>query len=338
MQNPTVIFQGICQFSLEDRPIPELGDMDLLIENQVTQISIGTEMAMLKQENVYEGSGWQKHTQFPYAPGYSAVGQVVGVGKGLDKSEFLGKCIAHYGPHARFGKVSTPDPMHYEVPTDVPAQEAVFFALSEVGMNGVRRSKLRWGDVAVIFGAGIIGQLTARYCLLAGARQVFLADISDFRLNQAMDIAGLTLIRSDMQDEAEIVRQKTNGRMADIVFEATGVAAIIPQEFACLRRMGKMVILSSPRGKTQFDFHDLCNAPGFTIIGAHNWTHPRTEEEENSWTWQRDNAFMFELIEQGKLSLKGLISHSVPYTKAIEMYQEVLNHPGQMLAVHFEWK
>jgi threonine dehydrogenase-like Zn-dependent dehydrogenase len=97
------------------------------------------------------------------------------------------------------------------------------------------------------------------------------------------------------------------------------------------------VILSSPRGETRFDFHDLCNAPSFTIVGAHNNSHPAYETPGNPWTLLRHREIYFDLVADGELEVASLISHRVPHTEAPGVYDMLLADRTQALGVVLVW-
>ena len=140
-------------------------------------------------------------------------------------------------------------------------------------MQGTRRGRLAWGDVAVVYGAGLIGQMVSRFVLFAGARSVFVVDVSDFRLSLLPKDHRLVPVNPRQQDLKALVAARTAGRMADVVYEATGNSQLIPQEFAALRVEGRMVLVSSPGGSTDFNFQELCGTNSYTIIGSHNRSH-----------------------------------------------------------------
>ena len=96
-------------------------------------------------------------------------------------------------------------------------------------------------------------------------------------------------------------------------------------------------MLSSPRGPTSFDFHDLCNAPSFTIIGAHGKSTPAYETPENPWTKARHIELFFDLVASGDLDLKPLITERIAYSKAPSIYQKLLNNRSQSMGEILEW-
>ena len=63
-----------------------------------------------------------------------------------------------------------------QVPDSIAGEEAAFFTLAQTVMNGVRRSRVGWGESVAVFGLGILGQLAVRFCRLCGVRPVFGVD------------------------------------------------------------------------------------------------------------------------------------------------------------------
>ena len=332
--NPTIVFEEKNKVVLVDTAMPEFGTDQMLIKTEGTQISIGTELSILMRDNVESGSRWDIYGKFPFKAGYTNIGTVEAVGEGVDKS-WLGKRVASYGLHSKYN-VFRPEKV-YSVPEHAPTNKALFFGISEIAMNGVHRSGFKWGDSAVVYGAGVIGQLTAQYLSLAGAYPVFVADISDNRLSKLPKRANIIPVNTAKEDIEEVITAKNHGRKADMVFELTGEAALIPGQVKLIRRMGKLIILSSPRGSTVFDFHDLCNLPNLKIIGIHNASHPAHPEEENQWTNARDAEMFFSLLENGSIEVEQLITHEVPYTEALDTYRMLMENKTQALAIHLLW-
>lgn len=332
--NPTVVFTEPKHVVIENRPMPAPGDGAMLIQTLKTLISTGTELTILNGEFPRD-SAWSAYGRFPFVPGYNNIGVVVDVGKNVDRS-WIGRRVASYGPHAAY-VVLSPESVRV-VHRDILDEEAAFFTIAEIVMNGVRRGEVCWGESVVVYGLGLLGQLTTRFCHIAGARPVIGIDVSDNRLGMLPKVPGIKGINARNHEPGEMVNELTNGRMADVVFEVTGDPEIIPHEFKVLKRQGKIVILSSPRGITKnFDFHDLCNSPSFTIIGAHNGSHPRFETPYNQWTQKRHGELFFNLIADGELDVKPLISHRSSYADAVKFYDLLMRDRTQAMGVIMEW-
>lgn len=330
--NPTVIFLEPKKVAIEDRPMPSTGDNGLLVQTTRTLISTGTELTILNGE-FPKDSAWANYGKFPFIPGYDNIGLVVDVGKNVDKS-WIGRKVGSYAPHSAYVVIS-PDHARI-VPDKVSDDDASFFTLAEIVMNGVRRGEVTWGDSVVVYGAGLLGQLASRFCYIAGARPVICIDVSDKRLGLLPE--QIKCVNTKNIDAVEAVSKMTNGRMADVIIEVTGNPDVIPQEFKVLKRQGKIVILSSPRGTTaNFDFHDLCNSSSYTIIGAHNGSHPQFETPYNQWTQKRHAELFFNFLANAELDMKPLISHTDSYTEAVKFYQILLEDRTRAMGVVMKW-
>jgi threonine dehydrogenase-like Zn-dependent dehydrogenase len=125
--------------------------------------------------------------------------------------------------------------------------------------------------------------------------------------------------------------------MLDCALEVTGVPALIPREMELLHKQGRIVIISSPRGKTQFDFHDFVNSPSLTIIGAHNGSHPPVETWYNQWTPQRNVELLFDLMAAGEVRARHLITHRFAWRDAPAAYAMLMEDRTQAGAVVLDW-
>ncbi len=333
--NITVVFPEPRKVVLEEYPIPQIKRGEVLIKTRRTLISTGTELTILSGE-FPPNSVWARLSKFPFIPGYSNIGEIVDVGEDVEK-RWIGKKVATYrgGYHAQY-IVSTPDNCCI-VPEGILDDYATFFALARTAMNGVRKGKVWWGEKVAIYGLGILGQLTARFCHIAGARPIVCIDISDKRLKYLPNLPGIAGINPRKKESIGSIKKLTRNSLFDVVFEVTGNPDIISQELEILKPQGRFVVLSSPRGKTLFDFHDLCNWPSYIIIGAHNSSHPQVETPDDPWTEKRHTELFFDLIANGELDVESLITHRGSYKKAPELYKMLLEDRSQALGVILEW-
>jgi len=321
MENPTVVFRGPGVAELEERPVPSAGPGEVLLRTRRTLISPGTELTILAGD-FPPGSAWDRYGQFPFVAGYSAAAEVTALGEGVE-SIGIGDIVA--------------DEVYPLRGADVPLELMPFATLAATVMNGVRRGQVAWGDAVVVFGLGLIGQLTVRFCRLSGARPVIGVDPIDARL--ALLPGDVIAVHPERLSVRDIVASATRRRLADVVFEATGNARLIPGEFDVLRReQGRFVVLSSPRGEPPpFDFHDLANSPSHTIIGAHVNSHPQVETPQAPWTIARNAELFFDLVSDRELELEPLISHRLAFGEACDAYRSLLEDRSHSLAVVIDW-
>ena len=333
-ENPTVVFPEPGQVAVEDRDIPTPRSGDILIRTRRTLISTGTELTILGGAFPRD-SAWARYGTFPFLPGYDNIGMVMDAAPDVDRS-LIGRRVATYGSHASFVCMPAAHARPVERAT-LKDEEAAFFTIAEIVMNGVRRGQVRWGETVAVYGAGLLGQLAARVCRFAGAR-VFVIDPAEWRLSRLPTDVGIIPLNPTKLDVAAEIEGRNRGRKADVVIELTGNPAVIPHEFEVLRPQGRMVVLSSPSGPTPlFDFHDLCNAPSFTIIGAHNASHPPRESLDQPWTQHRDCEMFFDWLADGEIDVARLISHREPFSRAPALYAMLLKDRSTAMGVVLEW-
>lgn len=330
--NPTVVFCAPGQVQIEERAIPTPQPDQLLLRTQCTLISTGTELTILNGASS-PGSKWARYGTFPFTPGYDNIGEVIAVGKDADHS-WVGKRVASYGSHAAYTCCNTTHAR--PLPEEIDAEQAAFFTLAEIAMNGVRRGQVTWGEETIVFGLGLVGQLTARFCHLAGARVVGV-EPSPMRRGLLPLTPRMNTIDPNDVDLVAHIHTHTHGRMADAAFEVTGAPEAIAQQVAVLRQQGRLVLVSSPRNATSsFDFHDLCNAPSISIIGAHNSSHP-SHPLPGAFTQHRHASLFFDLTLGGEIDVSTLISHRAPFAEAPDLYALLCKDRTQAMGVILQW-
>jgi 2-desacetyl-2-hydroxyethyl bacteriochlorophyllide A dehydrogenase len=332
-ENETIVFPERGMVRVQACPMPEPGAGEVLIRTRATLVSTGTELTALLADYP-PGSTWEAMFPFPVRPGYDNVGEVVALGDGVEP-EWLGRRVASLQLHARFVAAAT-DACR-PVPDEVSDEQASFSTIAEIVMNSVRRSCLTWGETVVVFGAGLLGQVTARLCLLAGAAAVVVVDVAPARLAFLLVDPRLHRVDPAAADVGELVRDVTRGRMADLVFEVTGDPGVVAQQTGLLREQGRWVILSSPRGPSRIDLHDHCMRPSLTIIGAHNFSHPQVATSADPWVPARHAELFFDLVRFGLLDVDRLISDRLPARDAPALYERLMRDRSPVMGAVLRW-
>ena len=333
MANDVVVFDAPRSVVVEDRAVPEPDAGEVLIETRRTLVSTGTELTIMAGEEP-PGSKWDELASYPFEPGYNNIGIVTEVGDGVD-SELIGTRVATYNSHQQY---VVADVDHCRpVPDEVTDEEAVFFTIAEIVMNGVRRGRVAWGETVAVYGMGLLGQFATRFCHFAGARPTIGLDIAKSRLDHLPEDAGFVGVDPTDGNLIERVEAAAGGRLTDAIFEVTGNPDVIPSELELLRDQGRFVLLSSPTGATTFDFHELCNSPSYEIIGAHNSSHPPHETPGTPWTQKRHAELYFDLVAEGSIDPTPLVSHAEPHENAPDLYELLLEDRSRAMGVVLEW-
>ncbi len=335
-KNYRVVFAAEKVAQIEECAMPEVKPDQVLIKTDVSQISTGTELSMLVPGDSEPDSAWvTKRSNYPVYPGYSNSGTIVAVGADVDPS-YVGKRVMTGAAHVKYYVRGLRDCRL--LPDNVNQDESVFASLAGVSLASIRVAGILPGDSVVVYGAGLVGQLAALFAKVAGAIRVFVVDLSEYRLSLLPDDPCFIKVNPKDIDVPEFVKEHNNGELARVVFETTGNQHVIPSELNCVTKCGKLIITSSPKGKSAIDF-DFVSTQGITIIGAHNWSaHPPVATPHNPWTVASEPPYFIEMLAKEQMSVKNLISHRYNYKDAADAYNMLMADRGSAMAVHLDWE
>jgi L-iditol 2-dehydrogenase len=102
------------------------------------------------------------------------------------------------------------------------------------------------GKRVVVVGAGPIGLCFTDLLVRAGATQVIVTDIHDYRLDVARKLGATHVINAAREDVPMRVAEITGGAMADVSIEACGLRETYHQIFDVLRVQGTAIVFGIP--------------------------------------------------------------------------------------------
>ena len=317
----------------EEVDVPDPGPGEVLIQTRQTLISTGTELTAYTGDFPPD-TEWSDYVRYPWRGlGYSNVGQVVALGPGVTELE-VGQRVMSNGRHATLN--IRPVSGVRAIPDGVADDQAVFLDIGRTVMNGVRLARIALGESVAVVGAGILGQLAVQYLSQGGAFPLIAVDLSEWRL-QLAEAHGATHTLVGGQDELlDDIRRITRGRMADVAFEVTGNQDVIPPILQMVRRMGRVMLLGSPRHPVTVNLHNEVHTLGLQVIGVHTSTQPEVETYHNPWTRRRNSELFFDLVIAGRMRLEDMITHRYPWREAPDAYEMLATDRSRAMGVVFE--
>jgi len=136
------------------------------------------------------------------------------------------------------------------VPDGVPLDLAALAEPLAVAIHAVRRSSVQVGSHVVVAGAGPVGLLVALVARRAGAAHVMLIEPASGR-RQLAEQLGFTLL--DPDDPARDLDVRTEGRLADVVFDAAAVAPVAALLARLVRPRGEIMLVGTYGHPTPLD-------------------------------------------------------------------------------------
>lgn len=307
-------------------PVPDDG---VLVENQFTAVSIGTELY-----SFIHGAEPGAKPSFPRSTGYCSTGTVLEVGKNVSSVE-PGDRVSGEGRHASHNILTSGCT---KVPQNVSPKAAALLVMSAIAQHGNRVAKVELGESVVVLGLGLVGQLALPLAKLSGARPLIAVDLDEFRLQISKARgADVCINPSKVPDAPQAVRDACYDDGANVVMEATGKPVVYPMAVKMASTAGRLVALGSPRGTVEMDFFPDVHLREVSILGA---IQPRTPEKDHiyfRWTKQRERAMLLQLMAEGTLPVEDLVTHVAEPQECQAIYNTLAENPRNMLGVLFRW-
>ncbi|MBC5660453.1 galactitol-1-phosphate 5-dehydrogenase [Anaerosacchariphilus sp. NSJ-68] len=185
-----------------------------------------------------------------------------------------------------------------------------------VAQHAVRRGQVTGGEQVVVFGAGPIGILSARWAEIFGAKKVILVDIDEIKVEFARG-RGFTVINSRETDGVKAILELTGGRGVDVAIEGTGTGSCLNSAVECVRTGGRIVLLGNPHCDTTLELKNHSSILRKEILLSGVWNSYYEELPLNEW------SYSVEMLESGRLEAAALISHRVGLDGLKELFDNI---------------
>ncbi len=324
-----VIWPSRGEVAIETFALPDVGAEEVLVATECTLISPGTERAFLL--GLPNATG-----RYPSRPGYSNIGKITAIGSGVSGWQIGDRVASAQGHTSHF--VSAPVRLLRLPDPEVRAEEAVFFNLGAIALQGIRKARLELGEPVLVLGQGLVGLLAVQLAALSGGFPVLAADLTDSRLRLSTDMGADRTLNPESPEFAEQLKAITDGKGPAVVIEATGHPDGISTALSVAGDGARVVLLASTRGETpKVNFYRDVHKKGLVIYGAHNSVRPRQESSPNFWTLQADSRLLLALITQKRFNVSRLISDRVAGEDAPAAYQRLMEWNPDLIGVVLHW-
>ena len=306
-----VVLEEPRQLSLRRLPLAEVSDGDIAVDVEWTAISTGTERLLFEgRMPAFPGMG------YPLVPGYEAVGRIRSCdsNSGFRKGErvFVPGAAGCFGEiRSLFGAAAS----HLVVPAkrvvafdDALGEQGVLLALAATAYHALGGS----GEAKpeCIVGHGVLGRLLARLTIaLGGAPPV----VWERDRNRARGALGYDVI-----EPAANTRRDYR-----VICDVSGDATLLDSLIAHLAPGGEIVLAGFYSGPLSFLFPPAFMREARIRIAAE---------------WRREDLVAVRgLVDSGKLSLDGLISHRKAAAAAADAYRTAFDDPS-CLKMTLDWR
>ena len=330
MRGSRVVFPERGRAAVEAFELPALAPGQVLIENEYTVISAGTERANLLAMPNTPG-------RYPQYPGYCGVGRVVARASDVAAPAEGARVLVYHGGHGSHCVLKAEGLV--EVPEAADPLEASFMIIASMSLQGVRKTRPELGESGMVIGQGLLGLFATQLMRLSGLLPVAALDLDPARRSLALELGADMALDPQDPDLEEVCRDRTQGRLFQAIVEVTGASSALPLALRLAARQGRVSLLGCTRvSDTPIDFYQLVHKPGVSIIGAHNYVRPEHESSPFFWTRQDDYRALLNLLAAKRLAVRPMISGVHAPGEAPDLYAKLAQDPCAPLGRVFDWR
>ncbi|MEN3037950.1 MAG: alcohol dehydrogenase catalytic domain-containing protein [Candidatus Kryptonium sp.] len=311
---------------IEDVPIPEIGEEEMLIKVKACGICSGDVMK------------WYIKRKAPLVIGHEFSGVVVEVGKRVLNFKPGDRVFVHHhapcmncryckrgnyvmcdvwrnskiipGGVSEFVKVPDVNLRNdtLKLPDDVSFEDGALVEPVACSVKAFKRAGLKIGDYVAVLGLGFMGQVNVKLAKFYGAEIVIGIDKVKYRIEKAIENGADYVFDFTSENVKEKVFEITNGYGADIVIVGPGTVEAIYSGLELVARGGKLVLFTpTPEdAKIEIKPHDIYFNE-ISIIPSYSAGPDDTIEALN-------------LISKGVIKSENFVTHRFSIEKTLDAF------------------
>ena len=273
---------------MQEMPVPVIGEKDILVRVRAAGIC---------HSDVHYRAGVSPVRPLPMTLGHEIAGVVEQAGTqvtnvkagdrvGLHYNITCGECsycttgneqfcskvkmLGHYtdGGYAEY--IAIPARNAVLLPDEIPFEQgATLMCASATAFHTLRKSRLKAGETAAVFGVGGLGISAIQLAKAFGALDVYAVDINENKLKLAAQYGAIP-VNAKQSDAVTEIRRLTGGKGADVTLELIGLPQTMRQAVQCLDVMGRVVIAGIGAKPLEIDTYRELLGNEVEIIGSND--------------------------------------------------------------------
>ncbi len=303
---------GVCE--LRDETLAPPGENEVLVHTVYSGISRGTESLVFhgkvpaQEQERMRGPQMQGEFTFPVKYGYAAVGRVEAGPKAM-----IGRHVFSLHPHQ--SAFITGVTSVTELPPGLPPQRAVLSANMETALNIVWDANLLPGDKVAVFGAGVVGALTAYIASRIPGTEVVLIDPNRARKPIADRLQVCLKDSSELETGFDVlINASASGRALQDALDLAGFEA--------------RIVEASWYGDTPLNLSlgGAFHSRRLSLVSSQVGAIPASRRSR--WPYARRLSKAMQLLRDDRLD--GLISGETGFNDIVNAYPNILSDPNTL--------
>lgn len=340
-----LVLEAYKQLKYTDVPDPNpAGDRDLVVRVKAAAIC-GSDV------HGFDGSTGRRIP--PVIMGHEAAGEVAAVGKGVknfspgdritfDSTVYCGECwycrrgevnlcenrnvlgvsCAEYRRDGTFAEyVIVPERIAYRLPDRLSFTEAALAEPAAVAAHALRITPVGLDETVAVVGTGLIGLLLIQTLRASTAGRIIALDTDPSRRLTATEFGADTAFDPADADTGERIRELTEGRGADRVFEAVGATAPVATAIGTVRKGGSVTLIGNVSPEIRLPLQSVVTRQ-ITLLG--------------SCAMAGEYPIVLDLMARKKIDAMPLVSATAPLSEGQSWFERLYAREPGLLKVVLE--
>jgi len=260
--------------SVDDVEVPSPGQQEVLVRVRATTLNF-PDLLMVR-------GGYQVKAQMPFTPGVELCGEIVSLGADVGGwqvgDRVLGGSVLPHGGFAELAVMSAGDIHPAPRSLDDCEAAALQFAYQTGWYALHRRAQIKSGETLLVHAAaGGVGSAAVQLGKAAGAFVIGVVG-GEEKVAVARALGADIVIDRRTEDFVQVVKDVTDGRCADVVFDPVGGDAYRGST-KCIAFEGRIVLIGFAGGEIQSAALNHALIKNYSILGL-QWGVYRTKDPE----------------------------------------------------------
>lgn len=330
------VYYSNSDIRVEDRPMPSVGDDDILLKVMVCGIC-GSDLME-----------FHRIKKAPFVPGHELSGIIEKTGKNVTEYKPGERIfVTHHVPcdscrdcrrgHKTqcedFKKINNFSPGGFapfikvsgrslksgiiRLPAEMSYEQASF--IEPLG-TVVEISETLEGDTVLVFGSGVAGLLNIQLAKVYGAGKLIAVDINEERLKAAKQF-GADFVVNAKDFTVDFLKQVNDGRLADRVIICTAAASAAELAFESYGQGGKIIFFATPEENKKTEVHWYQHwRNGLRVMVTYGAT-------------PESNYAAFLHIKKGDVNVDDMITHRLPLSQIAKGFELAVRGQGLKILI-----
>jgi len=257
-------------------------------------------------------------TEFPLNDWFTLRGQY----NLSDDRKVLGVSPKEYRRHGAFAEfVVVPEHIAYKLPEKVSFEQAAMVEPVAVATHAINLTPIKMRDTVLVVGSGMIGLFLIQVLRLSNAGTIIAIDIDDEKLKMAGSFGADYTFNSAKDNLTDAIKTLTQGRGADVAFEAVGISPAVRTAIENVRKGGAVTLVGNLSANIELPLQSVVT---------------REIRLQGSCGIAGEYPEVLEMMEKGLINVDALLSAKAPlsegaawfdrlYAKEPGLYKVILN-------------